>query len=117
MSTLVEQVVAALTAARDLILAGHTRCNARVYWFDIASGDDGVNYCAVGALAASSPTTRVFDAGIAALRAVLPPRYRRSNVWPCAEVSEYNDAHTTAEVSRLYQNAIAAVHLAMRSVA
>ena len=92
-----DQVVDALEQARDLILAGHC---VRQAWGLLPDGR--VAFDATGALARSSRTSRIFDAAKFALDARLGSM----------SVAQYNDTKTTADVSRLYSDAINAVRQA-----
>jgi hypothetical protein len=96
----VDDVVAALSDARDFIAAG--------MWCQrtgTAIIDGRRCYCATAALAAASPSSRVFDVAMAALVAVLPVGYTR--------VSDYNDAATRTNVVALFTAAIGTVQQAV----
>jgi hypothetical protein len=95
-----DEVVAALELAQTRIHIGHCITQA---WGVLENGAEA--YCALGALARSSRTRRIFDAGHEALRVMLPTG--------STSVADYNDASSTAEVSRLYGNAISAVRQAV----
>lgn len=99
-----DEVVAALERARELIHSGHC---IRQAWGLLPDGR--VGFDALGALARSARTRRIFDAGHEALRVMLP------NGW--TSVAAYNDGTTTADVSRLYGNAITAVRAVGQAVA
>jgi hypothetical protein len=98
--TFTDEVVAALEGGRDLILAGHCHTQA---WGILPDGR--VAFDALGALARASRISRIFDTARGVLETMLPAGF--------VSIARYNDASSTAEVSRLYSNAISAVRQAV----